>query len=104
MLIKRAFAVLALVLSFAVGVSIGDRSVKAQTASTVLQISGAWATHASCATVPGQTSLCLASDGLWQSLNGAAYAQVGVGGVLSVNGKTGAVVLNASTTATTTVQ
>ena len=56
---------------------------------------------------PATTQYCFASDGLWMSLNGAAYVQLGVAtpaGVTSVNGKTGAVILGATTTSTTTVQ
>ena len=55
--------------------------------------------HATCTvspvTVPASTTYCFASDGLWQSVNGAAYTQVGitaVTGVTSFNGRTGAVV------------
>jgi hypothetical protein len=65
------------------------------------------------------TQYCFASDGLWMSLNGAAYVQlgavgpqgpvgpigltgppgpIGVSSVTSVNGKTGAVILGATTT------
>jgi hypothetical protein len=55
-------------------------------------------THTSCAVAVGQTNFCFASDGLWQSLNGAPYVQLTpstpIGTlVTSVNGKTGAVVL-----------
>lgn len=59
--------------------------------------------HAVCTvspvTVPPSTTYCFASDGLWQSVNGAAYTQVGivaVTGVSSFNGRTGAVVPVAS--------
>lgn len=79
--------------------------VHAQT-SQVLQVSGSWSTHTACVLSVGQTTICLASDGLWLSLNGAAFTQLGVAapaGVISVNGKTGVVVLSATTTATTTV-
>lgn len=47
---------------------------------------------------------CFAFDGLWQSLNGTAYAQLTPAPVTSVNGKTGAVFIGATTTATTTLQ
>ena len=72
-------------------------SVHAQT-TAVLQFSGSWSTHTSCTPVTGQTSICLASDGLWQSINGGAFTQVGGAGVTSiaVNGgtaQTGAVAL-----------
>lgn len=52
--------------------------------------------HTACTTTAGATSYCFASDGLWVSLNGAAYVQVGTPTgtlVTSVNGKTGTVVL-----------
>lgn len=64
-----------------------SRSVHAQTPTNVLQISGAYATHTACTPVPSQSSACLASDGLWVSVNGAAFTQLGaaaVGGVTSV--------------------
>ena len=83
-------------------------------------------THTSCpAVIASTTQFCFASDGLWQSLSGAAYTQVGGGTagvtswngqtgvvtytaptapVTSVNGKTGAVTIAATTTATTTLQ
>ncbi len=58
--------------------------------------------HTSCpvATV-GKTQYCFAIDGLWQSLNGAAYTQLGAGtgGVASLNGKTGALTITAVSTA-----
>ena len=75
------------------------------------------APHLNCpAVVVGVSQYCFATDGIWQSLNGAAWTQVGVptltgvtswngqtgaityvppsSGVSSVNGKTGAVVLS----------
>jgi hypothetical protein len=84
--------------------------------------------HTACTVIATTTSYCFASDGLWVSLNGAAYTQIGVvavtgvssfngrtgavvpvasdypDAVLSVNGKTGIVVLTGTTTSTTTVQ
>jgi hypothetical protein len=57
--------------------------------------------HTLCAVTTGVTQYCFASDGVWQSLNGAAYTQLTAGaggGVTSVNGKTGVVVLGATTT------
>lgn len=77
-----------------------DRKVHAQGAS-VLQISGTYSAHTACTTTPSQTTICLASDGLWLSLNGSAFAQVGgvvPVGVTSINGKTGAVTISATTT------
>jgi hypothetical protein len=57
--------------------------------------------HTLCTVTPATTQYCFASDGLWMSLNGAAYVQLGAVapvGVVSVNGKTGVVVLGATTT------
>ena len=78
--------------------------------------------HTLCTVVASATTFCFAADGVWQSLNGAAFAQLGAqgpagptgatgatgpqgpqgpagsGGVTSVNGKTGAVTLAATTT------
>ena len=36
-------------------------------------------THTSCTVTVSTTAYCFATDGLWQSLNGAAYTQLGVG-------------------------
>jgi len=92
--------------------------VGAQTFSPPSQIGGALnpGPHTSCTITPSQTQVCLASDGLWLSINGAAYVQVQTGtavGVtsISVNGSsplTGAIALTipskASTVSTTTIQ
>jgi hypothetical protein len=51
-------------------------------------------THTSCTVTASTTQYCFASDGLWVSLNGAVYTQIGVvavTGVTSFNGRTGAV-------------
>lgn len=66
------------------------------------------ATHTNCTTATGATRFCFASDGLWQSLNGAAYVQVagggGTTGVLALNGHTGTLTLSlAPPSVTTTV-
>lgn len=75
------------------------------------------ATHTSCTVLAGTTQYCFASDGLWVSLNGAAYVQMQTSLVangvtsISINGQTpvtGAVTLTiptkalSQTTATTT--
>jgi len=74
---------------------LNEKSLKAQTVVPPITIQSTIA-HASCpAIAAGLTSYCFASDGLWQSLNGAAYVQLGVAapaGVTSFNGRTGAVV------------
>jgi hypothetical protein len=93
---------------------------RAQSTTPFTVIAGSL-THTSCPTVAASTTqFCFASDGLWQSLNGAAYVQLGTpvaAGVTSwngltgavtyapptppvssVNGKTGAVVITAATT------
>lgn len=52
--------------------------------------------HTACRPIePATTQFCFATDGLWQSLNGAAYVQLGAaapGGVASFKGRTGDVV------------
>lgn len=54
--------------------------------------------HTNCSGAAGQMVYCFAGDGLWVSNNGAAFVQVqGNAPVLSVNGKTGNVVLSATT-------
>jgi hypothetical protein len=82
------------------------RAVHAQTAGAVTFQGGG--PHTTCATpVPGISQTCIASDGLYQSDNGGAYwrvIQLTTSAVTSVNGKTGAVVLGATTVATTTMQ
>jgi hypothetical protein len=71
------------------------RSVRAQGAvAATFQGGGA---HGTCTTpVAGSYFLCVATDGIWISNNGAAYFQVvapsGTAGVTSWNGLTGAVV------------
>lgn len=65
-----------ILLAVLVGMETGRVVTHAQT-TAVLQFSGSWSTHAACVPTPAQTSVCLASDGLWQSINGAAFTQVG---------------------------
>jgi hypothetical protein len=51
--------------------------------------------HTNCTITAGETHYCFAGDGLWESKNGAAYVELIPGsgaGVLSFNGRTGAVV------------
>jgi len=104
--IRHAVALLSLLVLVALS-CLHSSHVHAQTATTPLAITVA-GLHTSCLPVAvGVTTFCFASDGLWQSLNGAAYVQLGVSiipPVTSVNGKTGAVVLGAVTTSTTTLQ
>lgn len=90
---KRISVLVAIILASAfVGSWLGNIA-HAQGASTVFQVSGAYSTHTACVLPPvGQTGACLASDGLWISINGGAFTQVGVPvavGVTSLNGKTG---------------
>lgn len=64
-----------------------------------------WATspHTNCpAPAAGASLWCLGSDGLYLSVNGGTLTQVslGGGGVTTVNGKSGVVVLTAVTTVT----
>lgn len=61
--------------------------------------------HSLCTAVASTTTYCFAQDGLWVSINGATFTQVGgvTGNVVtSLNGKTGDLKLSASTVATTT--
>ena len=118
---KKQFAVV-IILIAVVSFFVGHSHVHAQTTTTPLAITVA-GVHTSCLpAATGTTTFCFASDGLWQSLNGAAYTQLGgvgpagpagatgpmgpagatgpagpAGGVTSVNGKTGTVVLSATT-------
>lgn len=71
---------------------------KAQVPNNPWQVGVSSATHTSCTLVAGSTQFCFASDGAWVSVNGAAYVQVGgtTAGVISFNGRTGAVVPVAS--------
>jgi hypothetical protein len=105
---KRIISALT-VLLLGVLVGLHIRSVQAQAATPVFQITGAWSPHTSCVPTTGQTTLCIASDGVWVSTAGAAFTQLGggVSGVTSVtvNGgtaQTGAVTLSIPTQATTT--
>jgi hypothetical protein len=72
--------------------------------------------HTSCTVAASTTTFCFASDGLWQSLSGAAYVQLGaaISGVSSITvcnaagancgtAATGAISLNIPTKAITTV-
>ena len=52
--------------------------------------------HTSCTVIPNSTEYCFSGDGLWESLNGAAYVQLTPGGVTSVNGQTGVVTISVS--------
>ena len=50
------------------------------------------APHASCpVAAPGISQYCFATDGIWQSLNGGAWAQVGIAQAspITINSKTG---------------
>lgn len=102
-MVRRIVFILAVAVASFVGNWAGNHVVHAQAATPVFQITGSWSAHTACTTTPSQTTLCIASDGVWQSVGGAAYTQLGSGGVVSVNGKTGVVTISASTTATTTL-
>ena len=103
---KKLFTVLLL---FALG-----WYVRAQTLAPPWQVGVPLAaTHTACTVPAATTQMCLASDGLWLSVNGAAYVQVQTGAVvagvtsIAVNGgtaQTGAVALTIPTKATTTIQ
>lgn len=73
-----------------------ERNTHAQTAGSSLPPVVCYQVlHTSCVTAAGTTTYAFASDGLWISMNGGAFAQVQVGtpvaGVTSWNGQTGAV-------------
>lgn len=118
---KYSAIVIFLILAFWLG------RTRAQTAQAYTMSSSA--VHTTClAPAANAYYLCVASDGVWVSNNGAAYFQVtaptapvasvtswnGLTGavtytppaapVTSVNGKTGAVSIAATTTSTTTLQ
>jgi hypothetical protein len=101
---------LSAVLILAIGIFIGSTTSRTVVAQSVppLQIQAA-GLHTSCTVTPTSTTYCFAADGLWQSINGGAFTQLGggVAGVTSVtvNGgtpQTGAVALTIPTQATTT--
>jgi len=94
-LTKRIIIVgMLLLTAFALGMRVEDK-VLAQSAPIQIQSSVA---HASCTAATGVTTYCFANDGLYVSLAGATFTPIGGGGVTSVNGKTGAVTISASTT------
>lgn len=96
---KRTFALIVVILLAAfAGNYLGNTVAHAQ-AAAVLQLTGSWSTHTACAPTAGQTTLCIASDGLWISLSGGTFTQLGAAssaGVTSFNGRTGAVVPTAN--------
>jgi hypothetical protein len=74
----------------------------AQTAAIPAQITVV-GTHTQCTATPAATpahaDICFAADGIWLSINGAAFTQLGAAsavGVTSFNGRTGAVVPSAN--------
>jgi hypothetical protein len=95
-------------------------NLRAQTGAVSIQYPSG--DHTLCTVVTATTAYCFPNDGMYQSIKGAAFVQVGVAGVAgvtsfngrtgavvpvasdypdavtSVNGKTGAVVLSATTT------
>ena len=83
----------------------GIKLAKAQVPNNPYQVGVSTATHTSYTLVAGSTQYCFAFDGLWQSINGAAYVQVtpGVAGVTSWNGLTGVVVYTAPAAPVTSV-
>lgn len=102
---------LVLAVVFVLGAWTGAQSTTSQIGSVVA------ATHTSCVVAVSTTQLCFATDGLWLSVNGAAYVQVQTGTVvtgvtsIAVNGglaQTGAVALTiptkATSSTTTTIQ
>ena len=105
---KRILTIAAI---FFLGWYVGAQNTTSQIGSVVA------ATHTSCTVTASTTQICFASDGLWLSVNGAAYVQVQTGAVvagvtsISINGGTpvsGAVSFTvpskAVSTTTTTIQ
>ena len=81
---------LLLAVAILAGIIIGQQLhvVKAQSGNPLqMQVSGV---HTACTVTAATTSFCFATDGLWQSLNGAAYTQLGgtASASLTVNGVT----------------
>lgn len=106
--VKRNFALL---LVIALVVVYGIVATRAQTTQGLPSQETFTGTVAQCTlspvTVPPSASLCKTGNGVWLSVNGGAYVQLGAAGtagVISVNGKTGIVVLTGTTTSTTTIQ
>jgi hypothetical protein len=95
-------------------------NLRAQTGAVSVQYPAG--DHTLCVVVPTTTAYCYPNDGMYQSIKGAAFTQVGIvavtgvssfngrtgaflpvpsdypSAVTSVNGKTGAVILSATTT------
>lgn len=114
----RIIEAIALTAAFTLGCASWYSRARAQTVlPPPWQVTVGPATHTACTVAPALTQMCLASDGLWLSVNGAAYVQVQTGtavaGVtsISVNGSaplSGAISLTipskATTTSTTVIQ
>jgi hypothetical protein len=82
-----------IVVAFLVGLTIARAQTSVPWQATVTGL------HSVCTvspiTTPASSTYCFASDGLWVSVNGGAFTQIGaavVTGVTSFNGRTGAVV------------
>jgi len=91
---------IAIILLLAGAFQLFNHKVKAQNPSLTPSTLTVPATvlHTNCVVAAGTTTYCFAGDGLWISSNGAPFAQLqGQSGVISVNGKTGTVVLSATT-------
>lgn len=93
-------------IGFFFGILLVDRSVVAQSPPIQIQSS---ISHTACTVTASTTTYCFANDGLYVSLNGAAFTQIGGStGVTSitVNGgvpQTGPIALTIPSKATTTV-
>ena len=76
---KRFAAVVVAVLAgFLIGSHVGVTHAQATGAAVQFQAPGG--AHTLCTVVPSTTAFCFATDGFWQSINGAAFAQVGASG------------------------
>lgn len=89
---KRLAVILAGLLILGLGFFLGQRNtVKAQTSAPPWQVTVS-GSHSLCTPVSGQTTFCFASDGLWQSLAGGAFTQLGgsqAAPTITINGKSG---------------
>lgn len=104
---KKNFARLLIFLVICmVGAIWAEHNAKAQSGSVVYIAPAAGTTLTNCGTPTTGFPMCGVATG-WYVWNGTAWIQIGVvtaAGVTSVNGKTGAVTISATSTTSTTLQ